>query len=101
MLVARPPTCNNHAMTRDLFYQQIVARLRGPLDPTAFEACAADLLRPFYPGLSPVRGGSDAGRDGAIPDGDGRAYPLVCTTGEDVIGNLRGSLQSYLDQGGP
>jgi hypothetical protein len=87
-------------VNRDPFYQQIVARLNGRLDPAAFEHCAAALLQPIYPGLVPIRGGSDAGMDGACADGQGRAYPLVCTTGEDVIGNLQASLRSYLNNGG-
>jgi hypothetical protein len=87
-------------MTRDPFYQQILARLSGRLDPELFERCAAALLRPVYPGLVPVRGGSDAGMDGAISDGEGTAFPLICTTGEDVIGNMQGSMRSYRDKGG-
>ncbi|MBA4192074.1 MAG: hypothetical protein C0467_29195 [Planctomycetaceae bacterium] len=88
-------------MTRDHFYQQIVTRLNGRLDPELFERCATQLLWASYPGLVPVRGGGDMGMDGAVADGDGRAYPLVCTIGEDVIGNLRKSLASYLEGKGP
>jgi hypothetical protein len=87
-------------MTRDPYYQQIVAGLDRRLDPELFERCAAALLRGLYPGLVPVRGGGDAGMDGAIADANGPPFPLVCTTGDDVIGNLRGSLQSYIDSGG-
>ncbi|MBY0231776.1 MAG: hypothetical protein K2W96_21020, partial [Gemmataceae bacterium] len=87
-------------MTRDPFYRQIIAGLSGRLDPELFERCAADLLRSAYPGLAPVRGGSDGGMDGACPDGEGEAFPLVTTTGEDVVGNLRKSLRSYKDTGG-
>ncbi len=88
-------------MTRDPFYQQIIARLNGRLDPELFERCVTVLLRSSYPGLVPIRGGGDMGMDGAIADGAGRAYPLVCTVGEDVIGNLRKSLESYLEGQGP
>lgn len=84
----------------DRLYQQIVAALDGHLDPEVFEACANDLLRDAFPGLFPIRGGTDAGMDGAIADGEGEAFPLVCTTGEDVIGNLTESLDSYLQDGG-
>ncbi len=87
-------------MTRDPFYQQILAGLRGPLDPEAFERCAAALLRSVYPGLVPIRGGSDGGMDGAVADGKGLAYPLVCTTAKAVIVNLRRSLLSYRKSGG-
>jgi hypothetical protein len=48
----------------------------------------------------PVRGGTDAGMDGAIADDAGPAFPLVCTTAKDVIGNLTRSLNSYLRDGG-
>jgi hypothetical protein len=87
-------------MTRDPFYQKIVAGLRGPIDPEAFERCAAALLRSVYPGLVPIRGGSDGGMDGAIADCEGLGYPLVSTTSKAVLANLRRSLQSYLKEGG-
>lgn len=38
--------------------------------------------------------------DGAIADGQGPAFPLVCTTAQDVIGNLTRSLDSYLRDNG-
>ena len=38
--------------------------------------------------------------DGAIPDGEGTAFPLVSTTSVDALENLRASLQSYLDEDG-
>ena len=60
----------------------------------------ADLLRSEWPTLVPIRGGSDAGMDGAVGDGNGEAFPLICTTGEDVIGNLTRSLGSYVKNGG-
>jgi hypothetical protein len=88
-------------MIRDPFYQDIIERLKGKLDPELFEQCAADLLRKIYPGLVPIRGGSDAGMDGAIGDTKGVAYPLVSTTQPDVIRNLTENLNSYLKRGGP
>ncbi len=87
-------------MIRDPFYQDIIQRLNGRLDPELFEQCATDLLRNIYPGLVPIRGGSDAGMDGAISDAEGVAFPLVATTQEDVIGNLTKNLNSYLQKGG-
>lgn len=87
-------------MTRDLLYNQIIQNLEKPLDPQAFEACVCDILTDIYPTLVPIPGGSDAGRDGAIADGKGRAYPLIATTGKDVIGNLTKSLESYKKNGG-
>jgi hypothetical protein len=86
-------------MTRDHFYQQILAGLRARLDPELFERCAAALLRTIYPTLVPVRGGSDAGMDGACADGDGPAFPLITTVDGDVIGNLRKNLQAYMTDG--
>ena len=84
---------------KDLFYQQILAGLAGPLDPQVFERCMGDLLRDTFPGLVPVPGGNDAGMDGAIADGSGEPFPLVCTTEDDVIGNLTGSLDAFLKRG--
>ena len=55
-------------MIRDPFYRQIIDRLDGTVDPELFEQCAADLLREIYPTLVPIRGGADAGMDGAIAD---------------------------------
>jgi len=87
-------------MIRDLLYRQIIERLGERLDPELFEQCAADLLRSVYPTLVPIRGGVDAGRDGAIADGEGEAFPLVATTGKDVLGNLARNLHSYLEDDG-
>ena len=88
-------------MIRDPFYQDIIKGLNGKLDPELFEQCTADILRDIYPGLVPIRGGSDAGMDGAISDTEGVAFPLVATTQEDVIGNLTKNLKSYRKNGGP
>jgi len=88
-------------MIRDPFYRDIVKGLAGKLDPEVFEQCATDILRAIYPALVPIRGGSDAGMDGAIGDTEGIAYPLIATTGRDVIGNLTKSLRSYLRNGAP
>ena len=85
---------------RDEFYQRIVGALQGPLDADLFEHCACDLLRSAYPTLAPIKGGSDSGMDGAIADGFGEPFPLVCTTGTDVLGNLSRSLKSYVAHGG-
>jgi hypothetical protein len=94
--------CGNLSlMIRDPFYRDIEERLSGRLDPDLFERCAADLLRQIHPTLVPIRGGSDAGMDGAIADEGGLPMPLVTTTAKDVIGNLHRSLNSYLQDGGP
>ena len=82
------------------FEERIRSALAGHLDPEIFEACVCDLLRDTFPGLVPIRGGVDSGMDGAIPDGDQEAFPLVFTTARDVIGNLTRSLESYQTHGG-
>jgi hypothetical protein len=82
--------------TSDPLYRQIVERLNESLDGNTFEDCACDLLKTEYPTLVPVSGGSDRGMDGAIADGDGEAFPLICTTRKDAFPNLSGSLDSQL-----
>lgn len=84
----------------DPLHQQILDGLAGELNPQVFEDCAADLLRDTFPSLVPVRGGHDAGMDGAIADGEGEAFPLICTTRQDFKRNLVESLDSYVRQGG-
>jgi hypothetical protein len=84
------------AVKRDQFYGEIWNRLGQPLDPDVFERCVCDLLRAEHPSLVPVRGGGDSGMDGAIADGEGPAFPLICTTSSHVIGNLSKNLASYL-----
>ncbi len=87
-------------MTRNPFYRDIVHALGGRLDHELFERCAADLLRAIHPGLVPVRGGNDAGMDGAIAGVDGPPIPLVSTTSAEVARNLRRSVRSYVAAGG-
>jgi hypothetical protein len=82
-------------MVRDPLWQQIKSAIQRQLDPTIFERCAQDLLGKIYPGLVPVVGGSDAGMDGSFPSPDG-TFPLICTTGDDVLGNFRNSISNHL-----
>jgi hypothetical protein len=86
-------------IAKDPFHQKILDALAGPLDPQVFEACMGDLLQNDFPGLVPVPGGNDAGMDAAIATGKGEPFPLVCTTSDDVQGNLKGSLDSFLKRG--
>ena len=86
-------------MTRDPFYRKIVETLAKPLDPNVFEHAAVDLLRPIYPSLVLVPGGTDDGMDGAIASATTSPIPLVCTTSENVCGNLRRSLKTYKKTG--
>ncbi len=88
-------------MSQDPFYEQILAGLKGTLNPHVFEECMADLLREAFPTLVPVHGGKDSGMDGAIADGEGEPYPLVTTTAKDVRRNLRKSINSFLKRRQP
>jgi hypothetical protein len=85
---------------RDPYYQEIILGLQRRLDPELFERCATALLRSVHPTLVPIRGGTDAGMDGAIADESGPPFPLICTTSKDVRGNLKRSLKSYLKNQG-
>lgn len=76
----------------DPLHDKIIDGLNRLTDREKFEACAADLLRKLYPRLVPVPGGGDAGFDGAAQEENGDSIQMVCTTGEDVLGNLAGSL---------
>jgi hypothetical protein len=87
-------------MFRDPLYRQIRRRLRELKDGNAFEQCANDLLSKIYPSLAPREGGDDAGLDGLIANEDKSSIQLICTTGEDVLGNLSGSIESNLKKGG-
>lgn len=87
-------------MNRDPIYLKITQRLNRTLDPQLFEDCVADLLRPTWRGLVPIRGGSDSGMDGAIADGQGEPFPLVTTTSDRAIDNLTRNLKKYVEDGG-
>jgi hypothetical protein len=82
-------------MTYDPLRRQIADRLRECIDPVKFEACAVDLLRQVYSGIVPVRGGNDAGFDGAIGSPEGQ-YPVIVTTSPRVLDNVRRNLTEYL-----
>src|SRR4051794_30741819 len=86
-------------IAKDPFHQKILDKLARHLDPEVFEACMGDLLQDDFPGLVPVPGGNDAGMDGAIASGKGEPFPLVCTIEENVYGNLKKSLDSFLERG--
>jgi hypothetical protein len=87
-------------MKHDPFFNQILSRLNGKLDPDVFEACAVELVRLDGYAAVPVLGGDDAGMDGAIADGQGEPFPLVTTTSNNCIGNLTRNLKQYVDKGG-
>lgn len=80
------------AVILDEHHRAILDALAGKLDPEAFEACAAALLRRDWPTLVPVRGGGDDGFDGAVADPAGEPFPLIATTGEKLVRNFASNL---------
>lgn len=67
------------------------------LDPVLFERCAQDLLIETYPGLSPVPGGTDWGRDADVHDGAATPPRLMVTKSRDysdIRSNMVGGLES-------
>ncbi len=87
------------AIARDPHHAAILEALNRQLDPEVFEACAAALLAKDWPGLVPVRGGSDKGFDGAVASSDQPPFPLVTTTSTDAKSNLRRNLKRAIDSG--
>src|SRR4051812_8619173 len=92
-------TKERQRIAKDPFHQKILEALAEHLDPQMFEACMGDLLQDDFPGLVPVPGGNDAGMDAAIASGKGEPFPLVCTTSDDVRGNLEKSIDSFVGRG--
>lgn len=81
------------AIVLDDHHRAILDALNGRLDPEAFEACAAALLRREWPTLVSVRGGGDDGFDGAVADPDGEPFPLIVTTGANLVDNFTRNLE--------
>ncbi len=77
----------------------------APLDHRLFERCAQDLLSEVYPGLSPISGGSDWGRDADIHSQvDQPPVRLLATssrTREGVRKNMLQGLRSMTEHGVP
>lgn len=67
------------------------------LDPKDFERCAIDLLSGIYPGITPVTGGTDFGRDADIGE-LGEGPRLLATTG-DPRENLQRGLARMQEEG--
>ena len=93
-------TMQLYGMFRDPLYRQIRRRLRELKDGDSFESCANYLLRSIYPSLAPREGGADAGLDGLIVDKHQSTIQLICTTEQNVLDNLTGSIESNLKAGG-
>ncbi|HLF78157.1 MAG TPA: hypothetical protein VJB57_11785 [Dehalococcoidia bacterium] len=69
------------------------------LNPIKFQKCAIELLSTIYPSLVLISGGQDFGRDGLVAPASGSSFPIVCTTSNRVLENLRGSLSRYAAYG--
>ena len=72
------------------------------LDATAFERCAQDLLTSLFPGLTPIPGGTDWGRDADVA-GSGEPVPprLVATSARTLDGvrqNMRRGVKSMQER---
>ena len=76
----------------DPLYNRITEGLESLGNGEKFEACANSLLREKYPYLTWIKGGDDAGFDGAGILSDGTRVQLICTTDDNVIGNVTHSL---------
>ncbi|MCY4421441.1 MAG: hypothetical protein OXC06_00070 [Acidimicrobiaceae bacterium] len=73
------------------------ALAHNDLDPVLLERCAQDLLIETYPGLSPVPGGTDWGRDADVHDGAATPPRLMITKSRnysDIRSNMVGGLES-------
>lgn len=86
-------------MIRDPHYKAILKGLAEGPDPDTFEHCAQDLLRSYYPKLTPVEGGRDLGMDGLDASDPDQPTILAATTGQRVRRNLVESLRSHKRQG--
>lgn len=87
----------SQVVARDSHHGAILEALNGRLDSELFEACAANLLQETWPGLTPVRGGSDQGFDGSLPAAQGESFPLITTTGTDAKRNLQRNLKTAVE----
>lgn len=81
----------------------LLSRVQGELqdqklDHAVFETVAMGLLRPSYPTLVPITGGSDDGRDADVGDEDG-VIRVLATTAADVERNLRDGLSQLAKKG--
>lgn len=81
----------------------LLSRIQGELqdqklDHAVFETVAMGLLRPSYPTLAPITGGSDDGRDADVADEDG-VIRVLATTADDVERNLKDGLSQLAKKG--
>jgi hypothetical protein len=64
-----------------------------PLSHQLFERCAQDLLTEIYPGLTPISGGTDWGRDADIHTVGGLPARLLATTARKLEGVRKNMLK--------
>lgn len=79
----------------DDLIEDIQQKLATLSDGNLFEEFATFSLANSIPGLAPVSGGGDFGRDGEAPNA-----VLTCTIQADVIGNMTNSLNQYKKSSG-
>lgn len=79
----------------DDLLEEIRQKLTAISDGNLFEEFVTFSLASSIPGLAPVNGGGDFGRDGESPSG-----VLTCTIQADVIGNMTKSLNQYKNSSG-
>lgn len=68
-----------------------------PLKHQDFERFAQDSLSPLFPGLSPIPGGTDWGRDADISGTGGTVTPRVLVTSSRTLAGVRSNLNSGLN----
>lgn len=85
----------------DPLHRAIELAIQQPVNSTAFERCAVEVLRQSeYPKLRGTPEKRDAGIDGLSgPDAEPE-FVLVATTAQDYARNLRTSVASYVGNGG-
>ncbi len=67
------------------------------MDPVLFERCAQDLLTEIYPGLSPVPGGTDWGRDADIHHGGADPPLRLMVTKSRDLSSIRRNMLDGLE----
>jgi hypothetical protein len=75
-----------------------------PLNHNLFERCAQDLLIEVYPGLTPIPGGTDWGRDADVHTGKGLPPRLLVTSSRTLEGvrqNMNKGIASMIQHGVP
>ncbi len=77
---------------RDPLFRSIRQRLAEGVDPGLFERFAIELVLPDFPTAVLVAGGSDGGVDGWVHSPENPPIPIVTTTAQNVLRNLKRNL---------